>query len=204
MAKIYDAPPLAGSGLDRAASEEDWTKSGSYEMIYGAPKDENASMAQEASAAAAKAGPDPGSDDGEIMDEEHAAPQLATDPRGIASAAKKAAKGQLAQAPTDAAGWGTGAYDEDLQWEEEDQWDVPEEPKLSEAEVQERLWTLGQGGLPFVVVAAEEMPDGTMRHRPLRVQQNPVINVCSPLRLLHPNMAFVQHAAQCMPTHGLE
>lgn len=185
LSKIYDAPepPSLAGDLVRMKSDDDWTKSGSYEMIYGAPKDEGPAKGQVGAVPGGTQHIDHASDDGEITDDDQA-PAIAADRRGHPSAGKKAAR--VRQDPVEAAGWGTGAYNEDQAWEEDEDWDGSDEPQFSEAEVQEKLWTLGQGGLPFVVVAAEEQPDGTVRHRPVRVQQNPIINVCS----LHCSQVF--------------
>lgn len=198
MAKIYDAPTPSGPGasLDGAPIEDDFTKTGSYEMLYGVPQDEKVDIKHPADV---NIKTEHGSDDGEITDEEHAASQLSTEARS--HAARNAATGQPQQVPVEATGWGTGVYDEDQEWEDEEPWDVPgEEPKLSEAAVQEKLWTLGQGGLPFVVVAAEEQSDGSVLHRPLRVQQNPVINVRSSFCRVSAYELWVHTASPCVAT----
>ena len=50
----------------------------------------------------------------------------------------------------------------------------PASDEESKQKLQEKLWTLGQGGLPFVVVGEHKHQSC---YRPLRVQQNPAISV---------------------------
>lgn len=62
-----------------------------------------------------------------------------------------------------------------LGWDDEEEGPTaPADDEESKQRLQEKLWTLGQGGLPFVVVG--EDPSKSC-YRPLRVQQNPVISV---------------------------